>query len=115
MSSFGGLSIAVSGLFAQQRSLDVTGHNISNVNTIGYSRQSVIHASSSPQQIGWTRAGVKMGKGTGVDAVLIMQYRDEFLDNKIRKIIENAFHILYAALLGCPITQLLIDPSYFII
>lgn len=86
MSSFGGLSIAVSGLFAQQRSLDVTGHNISNVNTIGYSRQSVIHASSSPQQIGWTRAGVKMGKGTGVDAVLIMQYRDEFLDNKIRRI-----------------------------
>lgn len=85
MSSFGGLSIAVSGLFAQQRSLDVTGHNISNVNTHGYSRQSVIHASSTPQQIGYNGMGARLGKGTGVDAILIMQYRDEFLDNKIRR------------------------------
>lgn len=85
MSSFGGLSIAVSGLFAQQKSLDITGHNISNVNTTGYSRQSVIHASSAPQTMGYNGAGVKLGKGTGVDTILIMQYRDEFLDNKIRR------------------------------
>lgn len=85
MSSFGGLSIAISGIFAQQRSLDTTGHNISNVNTEGYSRQSVVHSSSTPMQVGYTRAGTKMSKGTGVDAVLVMQYRDEFLDIKIRK------------------------------
>lgn len=85
MSSFGGLSIAISGIFAQQRSLDITGHNISNVNTKGYSRQNVIHSTSSPLLIGYTSAGTRMSKGTGVDAVLVMQYRDEFLDIKIRK------------------------------
>ncbi|SHI38578.1 flagellar hook-associated protein FlgK [Lutispora thermophila] len=85
MSSFGGLSIAVSGIFAQQRSLDTTGHNISNVNTPGYSRQIAIHSSSSPVQVGYTSAGTKMSKGTGVDIILITQYRDEFLDAKVRK------------------------------
>ena len=85
MSSFGGLGIAVSGLFAQQRSLDTTGHNISNVNTPGYSRQNAIHASSLPQAIGYNSAGIRMQKGTGVDATMIQQYRDEFLDNKMRR------------------------------
>lgn len=85
MSSFGGLTIAISGLFAQQRSLDTTGHNISNVNTPGYSRQNAIHASSLPQAIGYNSAGVRMQKGTGVDATMIRQYRDEFLDNKMRR------------------------------
>lgn len=85
MSSFGGLTIAVSGLFAQQRSLDTTGHNISNVNTPGYSRQNAIHASSIPQAVGYNSAGARMQKGTGVDVVLIQQYRDEFLDNKMRR------------------------------
>ncbi|HPW42165.1 MAG TPA: flagellar basal body protein, partial [Bacillota bacterium] len=37
--SFRGLSIGVSAVFANQRALDVTGHNISNVNTAGYTRQ----------------------------------------------------------------------------
>lgn len=85
MSSFGGLGIAVSGLFAQQRSLDTTGHNISNVNTPGYSRQNAIHASSLPQAIGYNSAGIRLQKGTGVDATMIRQYRDEFLDNKMRR------------------------------
>jgi len=84
MGSFSGLSIAISGIFAQQRSLNTVGHNISNVNTPGYSRQTVIHSTTAPMQLGYNMAGNKISKGTGVDAVLIMQYRDEFLDNKIR-------------------------------
>ena len=78
MGSFSGLSIAISGIFAQQRSLNTVGHNISNVNTPGYSRQTVIHSSTAPIQLGYNMAGNKISKGTGVDAVLIMQYRDEF-------------------------------------
>jgi len=85
LGSIGSLGIAVSGLYANQKSLDVTGHNISNVNTPGYSRQSAIQTSSFPQNIGYSGAGVRMQKGTGVDLMLIQQYRDEFLDIKLRK------------------------------
>lgn len=85
MGSLGSLGIAVSGLYANQRSLDVTGHNISNVNTPGYARQSAVFASSVPQAIGYTGAGVRMQRGTGVDLSLIQQYRDEFLDIKFRR------------------------------
>lgn len=84
MGSFSGLSIAISGIFAQQRSLNTVGHNISNVNTPGYSRQTAIHSTTAPMRLGYTAAGNILSKGTGVDAVLVMQYRDEFLDNKIR-------------------------------
>ena len=41
MSSFEGLNTAVSGLMAQQRAMDVTGQNVVNANTPGYSRQRV--------------------------------------------------------------------------
>ncbi len=85
MSSIGSLGIAVSGLYANQRALDVTGHNISNVNTPGYSRQTAIQGSSIPDNIGWSGSGAKMQRGTGVDVLLIQQYRDEFLDIKMRR------------------------------
>ena len=39
MGGFGGLSTALSALYAQRRGLDVTGQNIANANTEGYSRQ----------------------------------------------------------------------------
>ncbi|OGO77294.1 MAG: flagellar hook-associated protein FlgK [Clostridiales bacterium GWB2_37_7] len=84
-STFAGLSIAISGAWAQQRALDVTGHNISNVNTPGYSRQSVIHASTSPTYIGVSGNGNLMNVGTGVDVQEIRQYRDYFLDQKLRR------------------------------
>ena len=41
MSTFSGLSGALSSLYAQRRGLDVTGQNIANANTEGYSRQRV--------------------------------------------------------------------------
>ena len=41
MSTFGGLTRASTALWAAQRGMDVTGQNISNVNTDGYSRQRV--------------------------------------------------------------------------
>jgi len=40
-SSFSGLNTALSALYAQRRGLDVTGHNVANANTEGYSRQRV--------------------------------------------------------------------------
>ena len=41
MSTFMGLETSKRGLFTQQSALYTTGHNISNANTLGYSRQRV--------------------------------------------------------------------------
>ncbi len=84
-SSFGGLTIGISALFAQQRALDVTGHNISNVNTPGYSRQIVMHSSTLPSNVGRSGNNKLMQAGTGVSVQEIRQYRDIFLDQKLRR------------------------------
>ena len=84
-STFGGLNIGISAAWAQQKALDVTGHNISNVNTPGYSRQGITHASSTPTRYGISGNGNRMTVGTGVDVQDIRQYRDYFLDQKLKK------------------------------
>ncbi|UCF86372.1 MAG: hypothetical protein JSV50_11290, partial [Desulfobacteraceae bacterium] len=38
---YGILNVARGALLTQQMGIDVTGHNIANVNTLGYSRQRV--------------------------------------------------------------------------
>nr|MBP7073652.1 flagellar hook-associated protein FlgK [Clostridia bacterium] len=83
--SFRGLSIGVSAVFANQRALDVTGHNISNVNTAGYTRQIISNSTAFYQKLGHSGNGKVMQVGYGVDVQEIRQYRDEFLDNKYKK------------------------------
>lgn len=80
MSSFFGLNIAKSGLFAAQKSLNTVSHNISNVNTRGYSRQRVELSQSNPLS---SPGGTGM-IGTGVDSKHVTQIRNEFLDVKYR-------------------------------
>jgi len=53
------LNIGTSALLAAQRGLDVTGHNVANVNTPNYSRQRIEQSS---------RAGGLLGGGVNVDA-----------------------------------------------
>lgn len=84
-STFRGLSIGISAVFANQRALDVTGHNISNVNTPGYTRQMISNSSSFYQRLGQSGNGKPMQVGYGVDVQEIKQYRDEFLDKKFKK------------------------------
>lgn len=84
-STFRGLGIGISAIFANQRALDVTGHNISNVNTPGYTRQVISNSSAFYQKIGQSGNGKPMQLGYGVDVQEIRQYRDEFLDKKFKK------------------------------
>lgn len=70
-------NIGLSGLNAAKIALDTTGHNISNVNTPGYSRQKVIQSSVTPQGTG---AGF-LGQGTTVETVA-RQYND-FLQGQV--------------------------------
>ena len=85
-STFFGLDIANKGLFVAQRQIDVTGHNISNANTDGYSRQRFI-TSAVPPPGGVTQfASVTKGQvGGGVQTLSLDQIRDRFLDRQYRQ------------------------------
>lgn len=77
--SFSGLTTAITGLSSNQRALEVTGHNISNVSTKGYSRQQAILATANTQYIvnNWVEMGSKVQE--------IRQIRNSFLDNIYRR------------------------------
>ncbi len=72
------LSIGLSGLSASKTQLSITGHNITNVNTPGYSRQDASQATRSPQFSG---AGYI---GSGTMLVEIRRTYSEFLTNQVR-------------------------------
>ena len=72
------LSIGLSGLSANKTSLSVTGHNITNINTPGYSRQDTVQATRTPQFSG---AGYI---GSGTSLVDIRRSYSEFLNTQLR-------------------------------
>jgi len=76
--SFFGLNIAVRGLFTAQRNLNTINHNISNVNTPGFSRQQAVQAASRPMAV-FDGTGMI---GTGSDVTSVIRVRDEYLDFK---------------------------------
>ena len=82
-SAFGGLNIAVRGLMSQQVALNTVGHNISNANTAGYSRQSVALVSSLPETVMGSNG--QMQAGTGTDTQSITRARDTFMDLQMWK------------------------------
>ncbi|WP_205696196.1 flagellar hook-associated protein FlgK [Conexibacter sp. SYSU D00693] len=86
VSSFSGLNLALSGLMANQRALDITGHNIANAGTVGYTRQEAVLAASPsltvPQGTYESGAGIQLGQG--VDLKSIRRIRDQFLDLQVR-------------------------------
>jgi flagellar hook-associated protein 1 FlgK len=77
MSLLDSLNIGMRGLHAAQTSIDVTGQNISNANTEGYSRKRVNQEADSIAD------GVLGQKGLGVDVISIGRVRNEFLDKQI--------------------------------
>ncbi len=78
-SPFSGLNIASSALRAFQRQLDVTGHNIANQNTEGYSRQTVDLKTADPTT---EYSGRMITLGQGVDIRSVNRIRDSFLDQR---------------------------------
>lgn len=77
--AFHGLSIGLSSLLAQRRAIEVTGHNLANVATPGYSRQRVeLHSDAGP--ITPALHSVYRGTGSGVQSGSITRMRDQFLE-----------------------------------
>jgi len=73
------LSNAISGLQASQNALRTAGHNISNANTAGYSRQEVNYATRPEQNMGG--AGFI---GSGVTTTSIERVVNEFVTTQLR-------------------------------
>lgn len=85
-STFMGLEASKRGLFTQQTALYTTGHNISNANTLGYSRQRVnMQATQGFPQAGLNQPNYPGHLGTGVEAGSIQRIRDEFTDRQFRQ------------------------------
>ncbi|MGE4297835.1 MAG: flagellar hook-associated protein FlgK [Desulfovibrionaceae bacterium] len=85
------LDIGAKALLAFQYAIQVTGSNIANVDTDGYSRQDVVLAESLTAEY-----------GTGVDVEEVYRYFDEFIEEQyLDKVSDEArFETLYQALSG---------------
>lgn len=78
MGAFDGIGNAAAALRAFQRELDITGNNIANVNTPGYSRQVADLAQGYPEDF-WSN-GQMQQVGTGVTVASVNRIRDMFLE-----------------------------------
>lgn len=79
--SFQALNLAASSLRSQQKAIDVVSHNIANVNTPGYSKQTPNIVTSTPETIG----GLNFGRGVNLNS--IQRSVDPLINNAQR---ENA-------------------------
>ena len=78
MSLFSSIQLAKNSLFASQVGLQVTGNNIANANTPGYTRQEAIVSPASSQRIG------NLILGLGVNVTAVVQAADQFLEERLR-------------------------------
>lgn len=79
-----GIFVGASGIRASQTALNATAHNLSNINTSGYTRQQVKMAASSYLTLG-VSATNKTQYGIGVDVQVIRRVRDELIDAAFRQ------------------------------
>lgn len=78
--AFGSLSIGTGALLTARYGLDVTGQNLGNVNTPGYTRQRLNQVATRGSSFG---AGLIVGNG--VSAKSILRIGDEFAEKQLRK------------------------------
>lgn len=98
MSTFSGLNTALSSLFAHQKALSITGQNVANANTDGYSRQRV-----EMQSVGGSTVPAMFSKspgvGDGVNSDKVTRSRDQFLEARA-----HSEHALTSNLTGQQVT-----------
>lgn len=81
--TMGRMYIGTSGLQAHQNAINTTAHNLTNLNTDGYSRQQVLLTDLAYQNLGYTKVGINQtGLGTRVEETRTT--RDKYLDQKFR-------------------------------
>ncbi len=99
------LGNAVSGLLSFQRALTTTSHNISNVNTPGYSRQRVELDTRNPSLIGGNYVG------SGVEITNIRRSYDQFITSNLRESTSSYTRLEKFTDLASQIDNILADPQ----
>jgi len=99
------LGIGSSGLQVFQRSLATIGQNIANVNTEGYSRQTVNLSARTPQANGYGFAG------TGVQSTSITRSFDAFVEGSLRSSTSSASEFSTFSALAAKLDNVLADPN----
>ncbi len=82
--TFGAFTTARLGIYAAQKALEVTGHNISNINTTGYTRQRVDQVSLRVDGVDRYASSFGGASGSGVLITGMSQFRDPYLDIRFR-------------------------------
>ncbi|MCM1568328.1 MAG: flagellar hook-associated protein FlgK [Roseburia sp.] len=86
MSLISSLYIGTSGLQTSQNALNTTAHNLSNVDTVGYTRQQVQQSDRRYITISKTASAIAYQQiGLGTEYSRVKQIRDYFLDKAYRK------------------------------
>lgn len=85
MSTFGSFTTVRLGIYAAQKGLDVTGNNITNINTDGYTRQRLNQVSLIPSVNDRYSSSYQNRVGQGVVVSGVTQLRDPGLDISYRK------------------------------
>ena len=86
MSVFGSLYIGVSGLQTSQNALNTTAHNMSNIDTVGYTRQQVQQGTRIYKTLSTSATAISYQQtGLGVNYTQVKQIRDDFLDKAYRR------------------------------
>ncbi len=85
-----GLEIARRGLQVHQNTLNITGHNLANASTPGYSRQEAVLNATAPYTTPSLGCPAPPGQlGTGVEISSIRRIRDEYLDHQVRRAVTD--------------------------
>lgn len=84
MSTFGSFTMARLGIYAAQKGLSVTGNNIANINTVGYTRQTLDQISLRTNSSDRFQSRYDVQVGSGVLCVGVSQIRDPYLDIRYR-------------------------------
>lgn len=83
-STFAGFTTGQLAMAASQRAIDVTGQNIANINTEGYTQQRLDIASLNLRNGSFYNSSNRVRVGYGVDMTGVSQLRDPFLDAQYR-------------------------------
>ncbi len=84
--TFMGFETATRGLMANQKSLDIVGHNTSNIGVTGYTRQRVdLVALNTNMRYTRYQQNTASFAGQGVGVYGVSQVRDKFLDKRFRE------------------------------
>jgi flagellar hook-associated protein 1 len=109
MSTFGGLSIAGSGLNAARQALEVTGQNVANANTEGYTRQRVTQSPMAQTALATYMTQNSVGDGVLVTGV--QRVNDAVVDARVNSTAATASYWSTAADAASTVETGLNEPS----